>query len=227
MTIVGITLFLLIDMMFFGANIEKILQGGWFPLVIAVALFTLMATWKSGRSLLYERLSEISIKLTPFIEALVKRPPQRIAGTAVFLTSGKDAVPHAMLHNLKHNKVLHKRVIILNVRFQDIPFVPDEHRIYIDTYTADFYRIRVNYGFKDQPDIPRALALCAEHGIDIDIMDTSFFLSRETIITTERPGMARWRKKLFTSMARNATSITAYFNIPTNRVIELGTQVEL
>ncbi len=226
-TVLGMLIFLSVDIAFFSANTEKIVQGGWFPLVIALAIFTLMATWKRGRALLAERLAEISIKLAPFVQSLTKHPPQRVSGTAVFLTSNKDAVPHAMLHNLKHNKILHERVIILNVRFQDVPYVEDSERVDIETFSPWLYRIRLNYGFKDQTDIPKALELCVAKGIPLDIMDTSFFLSRETLISTERPGMPRWREKLFIWMSRNAAYIAVYFNIPTNRVIELGTQVEL
>jgi KUP system potassium uptake protein len=226
-TVIGIVLFLTVDTAFFSANTEKIMQGGWFPLFIALVIFTLMATWKRGRILLADRLAEISIKLAPFVQSLIKHPPQRVPGTAVFLTASKDAVPHALLHNLKHNKILHERVIILNVRFHDVPFIADTERLDVETFTPWFFRIRINYGFKDQSDIPRALELCASKGIPLDVMDTSFFLSLETLISTERPGMARWREKLFIGMSRNAGSIATYFNIPTNRVIELGTQVEL
>lgn len=227
MTVIGMILFLSIDVVFFSSNTEKIIQGGWFPIAIALIMFTLMSTWKTGRIILADRLSEISIKLAPFVQSLTSRPPQRVPGTAIFLTTSKDAVPHALLHNLKHNKILHERIIILNVRFHDVPYIKDSERIEIETFATRFYRIRINYGFKDQTDIPKALELCAKQDLPIDIMDTSFFLSRETLIATDRPGMATWREKLFIGMSRNAGSVTAYFNIPTNRVIELGTQVEL
>ncbi len=226
-TALGIVSFLSIDMAFFTANTEKIIQGGWFPIAIAMIYFTLMSTWKHGRIILADRLAEISIKFAPFMQALIKNPPQRVAGTAIFLTSSKDAVPHAMLHNLKHNKILHERIIILNVRFHDVPYVADSDRLEIETFMPWLFKICVNYGFKDQTDIPRALELCAEKGIPIEIMDTSFFLSREKLISTERPGMARWREKLFIWLSLNAGTAASYFNIPTNRVIELGAQVEL
>lgn len=226
-TVLGIMVFLSVDIAFFSANTEKIVQGGWFPIAIALINFTLMATWKRGRTLLAERLGEISIKLAPFVESLMKHPPQRVPGTAVFLTAKQDAVPHAMLHNLKHNKILHERVIILNVRFHDVPYIDESERVDIETFTPWLYRICVNYGFKDQTDIPQALELCVAKGIPLEVIDTSFFLSRETLISTDRPGMARWREKIFIWMNRNAAYVAVYFNIPTNRVIELGTQVEL
>jgi KUP system potassium uptake protein len=145
----------------------------------------------------------------------------------VYLTTSHAGVPHAMLHNLKHNKVLHERVVILTVVFQDIPHIDDGERIEIRPMGGNFYKVFVIYGFKDETDIPRALELCKPHGLEFNTMDTSFFLSRETLIATKQPGMALWREKLFVSMMRNATSVTAYFKIPTNRVVELGTQVEL
>ncbi|MBI3561617.1 MAG: potassium transporter Kup [Gammaproteobacteria bacterium] len=227
MTVIGIVVFLSVDIVFFSANTEKIMQGGWFPLVIALVMFTLMSTWKRGRALLYERLAVLTIKLVPFVESLSKHPPQKVPGTAIFLTTSQDGVPHALLHNLKHNKILHEHVIVLKVHFHDVPYIEDAQRIQIETLAPGFYRLRVNYGFKDLTDIPRALALCKDQGLALNVMETSFFLSRETLISTDRPGMARWREKLFIGMSRNAGSITAYFNIPTNRVIELGTQVEL
>ena len=226
-TLIGITLFLSVDIAFFAANANKIMQGGWFPLVIALVIFTLMATWKRGREILRDRLREQAIALDPFVEGIAKHPPARIPGTAIFLTTSHEGVPHAMLHNLKHNKVLHERVIILTVVFQDIPHVDDSERVEIRPLGHGFTKIFVIYGFKDETNIPRALELCAPLGHEFNMLDTSFFLSRETLICTDRPGMALWREKLFVSMSRNAGSITAYFQIPTNRVVELGAQVEL
>jgi len=226
-TIIGIVLFLSVDLAFFFANAGKIVQGGWFPLAIAMAIFTLLATWKRGREILYERLSELAIALEPFIDSIARHPPARVPGTAVFLTTTREGVPHAMMHNLKHNKVLHERVIILTVVFQDIPHVDDSERVEIRPLGHGFTKLFVIYGFKDETNIPRALELCAPHGFEFNMMDTSFFLSRETLIPSKRPGMALWREKLFVSMSRNAGSVTSYFQIPTNRVVELGTQVEL
>jgi KUP system potassium uptake protein len=226
-TLIGIVLFLSVDVTFFAANAGKIVQGGWFPLAIGLAVFTLLATWKRGRELLLERLSGLAIALEPFVESITRHPPVRVPGTAVFLTTNREGVPHAMLHNLKHNKVLHERVIVLTVVFQDIPHVDESERVEVRPLGENFYKVFVIYGFKDETDIPRALELCAPSGLEFNMLDTSFFLSRETLIPTARPGMAVWREKLFISMSRNAGSVTAYFQIPTNRVVELGTQVEL
>jgi len=174
-----------------------------------------------------ERLDSLAIKLEPFVESIGKHLPTRVPGTAVFLTTSFDTVPHALLHNLKHNKVLHERVVVLTVVFQDIPHVEDDERVEVWPMAHNFYKLFVIYGFKDETDIPRALELCRDKGLEFNMLDTSFFLSRETLIPTERPQMALWREKLFIGMQRNAGSVTAYFRIPTNRVVELGTQVEL
>jgi KUP system potassium uptake protein len=226
-TIIGIVLFLSVDVTFFAANAGKIVQGGWFPLAIGLAVFTLLSTWKRGREILLARLSELAIALEPFLESIAKSPPTRVPGTAIFLTTNREGVPHAMLHNLKHNKVLHERVVILTVVFQDIPHVDESERVEVRSLGHNFYKVFAIYGFKDETDLPRALDLCMLEGLEINMLDTSFFLSRETIIPTSKPGMALWREKIFVSMARNAGSVTAYFQIPTNRVVELGTQVEI
>jgi len=219
--------FFIVDASLLGANLPKIVHGGWFPVVMAVIIFVLLSTWKRGRTLMAERLSELAIKLDAFIESLGQHPPIRVSGTAIFCTTSHDAVPHALLHNLKHNKVLHERVIVLTVVFQDIPHVDDSERVEVRPLGLNFIKVFVNYGFKDETDIPRALELCAPHGLEFNMLDTSFFLSRETLIPTRRRVMAYWREKVFIGMQRNATSVTAYFQIPTNRVVELGTQVEL
>ncbi len=226
-TVAGIVVFLSIDLAFLGANAIKFFQGGWFPVLIAMAVFTLLATWKRGRALLSERLTELAIAIEPFLDSVTRHPPARVQGTSVFLTTKFEGVPHALMHNLKHNKVLHERVVLLTVVFQDIPHIDTSERIEIWPLGNNFYKVFVIYGFKDETNIPKALELCAAQGLEFNMMDTSFFLSRETLIPTEKPGMALWREKLFVSMARNAGSVTAYFQIPTNRVIELGTQVEL
>ena len=219
--------FLIIDLSFFSANAMKIPQGGWFPLVVAIAVFTLLSTWKRGRALLFERLQTGAIALDPFLAGISAHPPLRVEGTAVFLTAQTDGVPHAMLHNLIHNKVLHERVALLTVITEDVPHVPEIEQVEVRPLGNEFYRVIVRYGFKDEPDIPQSLALCKEYGLEFNMMETSFFISRETLIATMAPGMALWREKLFISMARNAGSVTAYFKIPTNRVVELGTQIEL
>jgi KUP system potassium uptake protein len=227
LAIAGLIAFLTVDVAFFGATSLKIVEGGWFPLLVGVVVFTLLSTWKRGRQLLLARLNSGAIALTPFIEGLMAHPPVRVPGTAVFLTASKDGVPHALLHNLAHNKVLHERVVFLTVITENRPFVAAAERVEIEDLGHDFYRVVVHYGFKDEPDIPAALALCGEKGLTFDMMQTSFFLSRETIIATGLPGMAPWREQLFIHMARNAESAMSFFRIPTNRVIELGTQVEI
>jgi KUP system potassium uptake protein len=223
----GLVAFLTIDLAFLGANALKFFQGGWFPVLIGVAIFTLLATWKRGRAILFDRLKELAIAIEPFLESVTRHPPVRVPGTAVFLTTSFEGVPHALMHNLKHNKVLHERVALLTVVFQDIPHIDTSERIEIWPLGNNFYKVFVIYGFKDETNIPEALELCAPLGLEFNMMDTSFFLSRETLIPTRRPGMALWREKLFVSMSRNAGTVTSYFQIPTNRVVELGTQVEL
>jgi len=219
--------FLAIDISFFAANFVKILVGGWFPLLVGVAIYTLLATWKRGREILFERLRPGAIGLQPFITSITQHPPLRVPGTAVFLTATQEGVPHALLHNLNHNKVLHERVVLLTVRSEDIPHVPDSQRIEIAPLGDDFFRVIVHYGFKDEPDLPLALEHAKANGLDFNMMETSFFLSRQTLVPTQAPGMALWREKLFAAMSRNAASATAFFKIPTNRVVELGTRIEL
>ncbi|MXR36058.1 low affinity potassium transporter Kup [Craterilacuibacter sinensis] len=220
-------LFLFIDVPLFSANIHKITAGGWLPLVIGAVMFILMTTWKRGRSLLAERLDEQAIPLDGFIENMEAYPPTRVAGTAVFMTSSSHGVPHAMLHNLKHNKVLHERVVLLTIRTKDEPYVEPEERLTITRLSDSFWQVLADYGYKETPDVNAILAQCEAQGLAFEVMDTSFFLSRETLISTDRPGMARWREKLFVGMSRNALKATDFFQIPTNRVVELGAQVEL
>jgi len=220
--------FLAIDLCFFSANLVKILIGGWFPVVVGVLVYTLLSTWKRGREVLFERLRPGVIGLEPFIKSITEHPPVRVPGTSVFLTATQEGVPHALLHNLNHNKVLHDRVVLLTVRAEDIPHVPDSQRVEVDAVGHEFYRLKVHYGFKDEPDLPRALELAKAKGLEFNMMETSFFLSRQTLVpTSQTPGMALWREKLFAAMSRNAASATAFFKIPTNRVVELGTRIEL
>ncbi len=226
-TLTGMLFFLTIDLAFFSANAIKVLQGGWFPLAIGVLVFTLMTTWKRGKEILAERQAAASIDLLPFLRGINDHPPVRVPGTAVFLTTNTDGVPHAMLHNLVHNKVIHETVIFLTVKIKDEPWVPEAERVLLESLKNGFYRATIYYGFKDEPDIPLALGQVRIKNAEFNLMETSFFLSRETLIATKMPGMAIWREKLFVSMARNGSSATAFFHIPTNRVIELGTQVEL
>jgi KUP system potassium uptake protein len=218
---------LLIDLTFLASNSLKIPEGGWFPLLIGIVVFTLLTTWKRGRSLLMRRLAEDAMPLDLFIQSIEASPPTRVPGTAIFLTSTRNRVPHALLHNLKHNKVLHERVVFLTIVTEDIPYVPDEERYEISPLGCNFFSMAAHYGFKDDPDVPELLEDCGRKGFTFDMMETSFFVSRETLIATVTPGMALWREKLFVSMSKNATKASEFFQVPTNRVVELGTQVEL
>jgi KUP system potassium uptake protein len=219
--------FVVIDMSFLASNSLKIPEGGWFPILMGIVVFTLLTTWKRGRAVLMERLSQDALPLPLFIESIEASPPLRVAGTSIFLTSTPDSVPHALLHNLKHNKVLHERVVFLTVVTRDVPVVSLEERYEVTSLGCDFYQVVAMYGFKEDPDVPELLEHCGRRGFVFDMMDTSFFVSRETLIATVAPGMALWREKLFVSMSKNATKASEFFRIPTNRVVELGTQVEL
>ncbi|RQO72832.1 low affinity potassium transporter Kup [Aquitalea sp. FJL05] len=224
----GITIFFgIIDTAFFTANLLKLFSGGWLPLVLGMVIFLLMTTWKQGRKLLFDRLREQALPLDSFIENLEAFPPTRVQGTAVFLTSTLHGVPHALLHNLKHNKVLHDRVVLMTIRTEDVPYISNESRLEVVQLSPSFWRVVARYGFKEDPSVLNVLELCEADGLAFELMDTSFFLSRETIISTERPGMARWRERLFVWMSKNALRATDFFQIPTNRVVELGAQVEL
>jgi KUP system potassium uptake protein len=219
--------FMLVDVVFFSANMLKFVEGGWFPLAMGTILFTLMVTWRRGREILFEHLKTSAIELEPFLKSLFEHPPHRVEGTAIFLAGTPDSVPHAMLHNLAHNKVLHERVVFLTIVIKDIPWVHPLDRIELESLGHNCYQLKINFGFKNNPDVPRALRLCNAHGIDFNLMETSFFVSREKVIPTPGDGMALWRERLFAAMSRNAGSIIDYFSIPANRVIELGTQVEI
>ncbi len=218
-----------IDLSFFAATLLKIADGGWFPLAIGACVFVVMTTWRRGRDILFARLNEQSIPLEAFLKSLFREPPARVPGTAVFLTATPDATPHALLHNLNHNKVLHERVVFLTVEIRDVPWVSFEDRAKVQRLGNGCWRVRVRYGFMNRPDLTLALELCATLGLDFDPMQTSFFLSRQLIVPTEGEGagMAYWRERMFAAMARNSENITDYFNIPANRVIELGTRVQI
>jgi KUP system potassium uptake protein len=218
---------LVVDFSFLGSNALKIPQGGWFPIAIGIVVFTLLTTWKRGRAILAERLATETIPLDAFIASISATPPARVPGTAVFLTTAEGRVPPALLHNLKHNKVLHERVVLLTLKTRDVPTVPLAERLRIEDLGCDFRQIEASYGFMEDQDIPTLLEECGRRGAPFDMMDTSFFVSRETLIASAVPGMALWREKLFVSMSKNATRAIEYFNIPTNRVVELGTQIEL
>jgi KUP system potassium uptake protein len=218
--------FLLIDLAFFSANILKVSEGGWFPLVFGLGVFTLMSTWKRGRQLLQSRLEADSIPLDAFI-ASASLGCTTVPGTAVFMTTNLDSVPHALLHSLKHYKSLHSQVILLNAVTLDVPHVPEAQRVVVESINAQFRKVKVFFGFMDTPDLPRALEWCGEQGLDLDAMDTSFFLGRESLIPKLRSDMAFWREKLFVSMFRNAGDAATWFMLPPNRVVELGSQVVL
>jgi KUP system potassium uptake protein len=219
--------FVLIDVAFFAANSTKIIDGGWFPLAFGAAVFTVLTTWKRGRQLLHDKLGQDRIQLAPFIRSLSLGGATRVPGTAVFLTGRPEGVPHALLHSLKHYKVLHERMVIVTLRIFDVPYVPAIDRVEVKPLGEDFWQVTVQYGFKDEPDLPEALTHCAPYGLEFDMMDTSFFLGRETLVPRFGKEMAYWRVLLFAALFRNATSITAFFKIPTNRVVELGSQVVL
>jgi len=221
------SLFLLVDLAFFSANALKVFAGGWLPLVLAGVIVLLMSTWKQGRKLLMSRLNELAIPLDGFIENMEAYSPDRVQGTAVFLTNSTHGVPHALLHNLKHNKVLHERIVLMTIRSEEVPYIEAEKRIGIEQLSASFWRVTAYYGFKETPSVQEVLDLCEAQGMQFELMDTSFFLSRETLIQTDREGLAPWREKLFVWMSRNALRATDFFQIPSNRVVEMGAQVEL
>ena len=222
-----VALFLVVDVAFFSANVLKIPDGGWVPLVIGIFIFTLMLTWKTGRNMLYSMLKNEAMAIEPFIEAVGAHPPLRVNGTAIFMTPNLDGVPHAMLHNLKHNKVLHEKMVLLTVKFLDYPHTSNEERVTVEDLPNEFYRVTVRYGFKDEPDLPRDLVLCAEQGLVLDAMDTSFFVGKEILIASNASGMAFWRKKIFIGLFRSAETITNQFKLPPNRVVELGSQLKI
>ena len=221
--------FFAIDLAFFGSAMLKVPHGGWFPLAVGAAVFVIMTTWRRGREVMFQRLNESAVPLGPFLESLFKEPPNRVDGTAIFLTATPEATPHALLHNLNHNKVLHERVVFLTVEIRDVPWVSFEERATVERLGHGCWRVRLRYGFMNRPDVMRALDVCGSLGLEFDMMQTSFFLSRQQVV----PGsggpstMARWRERMFATMARNAGNVTDYFGIPTNRVIELGTRVEI
>ncbi|BAN50212.1 potassium transporter Kup [Metapseudomonas resinovorans] len=219
--------FLFVDSLFFAANVPKIVQGGAFPVIAGAALFILMTTWKRGKQIVVDRLDEAVLSLPLFISSIRAQPPHRVNGTAVFLTARTDAVPHALLHNLLHNQVLHAQVVLLTVVNEDTPRVAADRRFEVDAYGDGFFRVILHFGFMEDPDVPAALKLCHLNELDFSPMSTTYFLSRETVISTKRIGMARWRESLFAFLLKNANSNLKYFNLPLNRVIELGTQVEI
>ncbi|MEX8492766.1 potassium transporter Kup [Sphaerotilus sp.] len=219
--------FFVVDTVFFASNMLKLFSGGWFPLVIGIGMFTLMLTWKQGRSMMSERLRDEAIDLTSFLEAIFVNPPVRVAGTAVFLSAEPGLTPNALMHNLKHNKVLHEHNLFVTVRHHDIPWIGFDQRISMQSLGHDCWQVTLNFGFKNEPDVPQALQQLAGRGVPLDEMDTSYFLSRDIVMPTIGDGMALWREKLFANMHRNAAAAADFLNLPTNRVVELGSKVEI
>lgn len=221
------SLFFVVELAFAGANFMKFVHGGWVPLAIGLVIFTCMSTWKRGRALLAERLKSGSLPLDLFLTDVAQNPPHRVSGTSVFMSSNADGTPLALLHNVKHNKVLHERVVLLTVTTAEAPHVDAEERVKVQQLKDGFYRVRAYYGFMEEPNVPEVLAECKDKGLEFKYEDTTFFLSRETIIPSDRPGMWLWREKLFSYMSRNAQRATAFFRLPANRVVELGMQIEI
>ncbi|HVL29356.1 MAG TPA: potassium transporter Kup [Sphingomicrobium sp.] len=221
-----LAVFFTIDLLYFSANLLKVPDGGWFPLLIGAIAFTLLTTWARGRKLMIDRMNEAALPIEVFIKS-ASASAQRVPGTAVFMTTSMTGVPHALLHNLKHNKVLHERIMLLTVRIDDVPFVPEDKRVESKDYGAGFFRIILRYGFMEEIDVPSALTRLKTAGPQCKMMDTSFFLARQTLLVSAKPGMAVWRERLFAWMLRNAESAMEFFKLPTNRVIELGSQVEI
>jgi KUP system potassium uptake protein len=219
--------FFVIDVTFFLSNMLKLLAGGWFPLVIGIGMFTLMLTWMQGRRLVAERLRDEAIELEGFLDAVFVSPPTRVPGTAVFLSAERGLTPNALMHNLKHNKVLHEHNLFVTVRHHEVPWIGFDKRIEMQPLGHDCWQVTLHFGFKNDPDVPEALKLLEGRGVPLEDMDTSYFLSRDTVIPTFGGGMALWREKLFASMHRNASAAADFLNLPTNRIVELGSKVEI
>ena len=219
--------FFLIDFTYLSANIVKVIEGGWFPLLIGAMMFTLMMTWKQGRRLMSESLRADAIDLKSFLESVFISPPIRVPGTAVFLVSDQGLTPNALLHNLKHNKVMHERNLFVTVRHHEVPWIAKAERCDIEPLEHDCWQVTLHFGFKDEPDVPQALERLRASGCTVDDMDTSYFLSRDIVIPTLGGGMADWREKLFAGMHRNASAAADYLRLPTNRVVELGSKLAI
>jgi KUP system potassium uptake protein len=219
--------FFVVDLAFWASNLLKLFEGGWFPLFIGAVILMLMLTWRDGRDILNEKRKEEALDLPSFLEAVFVSPPTRVDGTAVFLTSGKGSVPNAMLHNLKHNKVLHAQNLFVNVQNHEVPWVSDAERLVVSPLGHDCWQVVIHYGFKDNPDVPGALAQLRGMGCDVSPMTTSYFLSRDSIVPTIGSGMSQWREKLFAQMHLNASSAADFLNLPSNSVVELGSKIEI
>jgi KUP system potassium uptake protein len=221
-----LAIFFIVDLVYFSANLTKVPDGGWFPLLVGLVGFTLLTTWARGRRLMIDRMREASMPVEIFVKSAAGSAT-RVPGTAVFMTTAPDGVPHALLHNLKHNKVLHERVMLLTVRIEDVPVVEEERRFDLTDLGSGFYRLILRFGFMQESDVPAALARVEHCGPQFKMMDTSFFLARQTLLASARPGMAVWRERLFSWMLRNAESAMEFFKLPPNRVVELGSQVQI
>lgn len=221
--------FFIVDVSFFGATILKISHGGWFPLVVGLSVYAVMSTWRRGRQILGERLQERILPLEGFAESIALAEPHRVAGAAVYMSGNPHGTPPVLLHNLKHNKVLHEIVVFLTFTTEEVPHIPAEERVEVKAIgnNQGFYRVLVRYGFMESPNVPEVLDLCKAHGLHLNIMTTTFFLGRETLIPSKRPGMVKWRERLFAFLSRNAQTATAFFEIPPGQVVELGVRVEL
>ena len=219
--------FLTIDLAFFSSSLSKIIHGGWFPLVLGLCMFALMSTWKRGRGLVRASIEKQGLMLQPFLDRLASNPPLRVPGTAIFLTTHVSNVPHALLHNLKHNKILHATNILLTIESLDVAYVDNGERFELQALGNDFYQLRLRYGFAEEPNVTDTLIGCAIPGLSFDMMDTTFFSSRESLVAAEHAGMAMWRDKIFAFMARNSTPASDFYRIPGNRLVELGTKVEI
>ena len=219
--------FLLVDLMFFASNSLKIMQGGWFPLLLALALYTVMSTWKRGRQLLRAKMSSDSIDLPGFLEAVFISPPVRVEGTAVFMTGESGIVPNALLHNLKHNKVLHVQNLFVTVNYHEVPWIGDDKRLEVLALGHECWQVNVHYGFMNDLDLPQALQKIQSEGCDLEPMTTSYFLSRDVVIPTIGSGMSIWREKLFAQMHHNASGAADFLNLPNNSVVELGSKIEI
>jgi KUP system potassium uptake protein len=221
------SVFFVVDLAFWSSNMLKLADGGWFPLVIGGMILVLMLTWRDGRALLHHKTRKEAMDLASFLEALFMAPPTRVEGTAVFLTSEDGIVPNAMLHNLKHNKVLHAQNLFVTVRHHEVPWIANDKRIEFTDLGGNCWQVMIHYGFKDDPDVPKALQALAAHGCHIEEMSTSYFLSRDTVIPTIGGGMSPWREKLFAQMHRNASGAADFLKLPNNAVVELGSKIEI
>jgi K+ transporter len=221
--------FFVIDAAFFSANLLKIVQGGWFPLLVGLIIYTIMATWGRGQEIMRieARARAGTMPLKSYLATLLARSPVRVGGTAIFLSPDPDGVPHSLINNLTHNRVLHKRVVFVTVNNEEIPWVPDSERVSVHQLDSDCYQITINYGFMDEVNLPRALEICKRVGLSFEAAETSYFLSRATLVPTRDGGMAMWRERLFSVMLHNVGNVAAYFKLPANRVIELGARVEI